>query len=47
MPAAAPAKFMGLSSRAARCVITSLPLALLYNFFLDRFIAGFTVGAVK
>jgi multiple sugar transport system permease protein len=31
----------------AACVITSLPLAILYNFFLDRFIAGFTVGAVK
>jgi hypothetical protein len=23
------------------------PLAILYNFFLDRFIAGFTVGAIK
>jgi multiple sugar transport system permease protein len=34
-------------SLMAACVITSLPLALLYNFFLDRFIAGFTVGAVK
>jgi hypothetical protein len=22
-------------------------LAILYNFFLDRFIAGFTVGAIK
>ena len=34
-------------SLMAACVITSLPLAILYNFFLDRFIAGFTVGAVK
>jgi multiple sugar transport system permease protein len=34
-------------SLMAACVITSLPLAILYNFFLDRFIAGFTVGAVQ
>src|ERR1700740_782816 len=25
----------------------SLPIAVLYNLFLDRFIAGFTVGSVK
>jgi multiple sugar transport system permease protein len=29
------------------CLIASIPIALLYNMFLDRFIAGFTVGAVK
>lgn len=29
------------------CLIASLPIAFLYNLFLDRFIAGFTVGAVK
>ncbi len=29
------------------CLITSVPIAVLYNFFLDRFIAGFTVGAIK
>jgi len=34
-------------SLMAACLITSLPIALLYNTFLDRFIAGFTVGAVK
>jgi len=34
-------------SLMAACVITSLPLAILYNFFLDRFIAGFTVGAIR
>ncbi len=34
-------------SLMAACLITSLPVALLYNLFLDRFIAGFTVGAVK
>ncbi len=34
-------------SLMAACLITSVPLAILYNFFLDRFIAGFTVGAVK
>ena len=34
-------------SLMAACLITSLPIALLYNMFLDRFIAGFTVGAIK
>ena len=34
-------------SLMAACLITSVPLAFLYNFFLDRFIAGFTVGAIK
>jgi hypothetical protein len=24
-----------------------VPLAVLYNLFLDRFIAGFTIGAIK
>lgn len=34
-------------SLMAACLITSLPLALIYNLFLDRFIVGFTAGAVK
>jgi multiple sugar transport system permease protein len=34
-------------SLMAGCLIASLPIAVLYNVFLDRFIAGFTVGAVK
>jgi len=34
-------------SLMAACLIASVPIALLYNLFLDRFIAGFTVGAVK
>jgi len=34
-------------SLMAACLIASLPTAVLYNLFLDRFIAGFTVGAVK
>jgi multiple sugar transport system permease protein len=29
------------------CLIASLPIGLLYNLFLDRFIAGFTFGSVK
>ena len=29
------------------CLIVSVPIAVLYNFFVDRFVAGFTVGAVK
>jgi multiple sugar transport system permease protein len=35
------------SALMAACLIASIPIALLYNLFLDRFIAGFTVGAVK
>src|SRR5436853_3130069 len=31
----------------AACLIASLPIALLYNLFLDRFIAGFTFRAGK
>lgn len=34
-------------SLMAACLIASLPTAAVYNVFLDRFIAGFTVGAVK
>ncbi len=29
------------------CVIASLPIAILYNFFVDRFVAGFTMGAIR
>lgn len=29
------------------CLIVSLPIAVLYNFFVDRFVSGFTVGAIK
>jgi multiple sugar transport system permease protein len=34
-------------SLMAACLISSLPIAILYNLFLDRFISGFTVGSVK
>jgi multiple sugar transport system permease protein len=34
-------------SLMAACLITSVPITILYNFFLDRFIAGFTAGAIK
>jgi multiple sugar transport system permease protein len=34
-------------SLMAACLIASLPIGILYNLFLDRFIAGFTVGSVK
>ncbi len=34
-------------SLMAACLITSVPLAIVYNLFLDRFIAGFTIGAIK
>jgi multiple sugar transport system permease protein len=31
----------------AGALIPSIPVAIVYTFFLDRFIAGFTAGAVK
>jgi len=34
-------------SLMAACFIASVPIAFLYTLFLDRFISGFTVGAVK
>lgn len=34
-------------SLMAACLIASLPIAILYNFFVDHFVAGFTMGAVK
>jgi multiple sugar transport system permease protein len=34
-------------SMMGACLIASLPIAIIYNFFVDRFVVGFTVGAVK
>src|SRR5215467_10263782 len=34
-------------SLMAGCFIASVPVAVIYNFFVDRFIAGFTMGAIK
>lgn len=34
-------------SLQASTVITAVPIAFLFNLFLDRFVAGFTMGAVK
>ena len=34
-------------SLMAACLVASIPIAILYNMFLDRFIAGFTVGSIK
>ncbi len=34
-------------SLMAACLLTSVPIALLYDLFLDRFIAGFTAGALR
>jgi len=34
-------------SLMAGCFIASVPIAIVYNFFVDRFIAGFTMGAIK
>jgi multiple sugar transport system permease protein len=29
------------------CQIVSLPIAVLFNFFVNRFVAGFTVVAIE
>lgn len=34
-------------SLMAACLLASVPVAIVYNLFLDRLITGFTVGAVK
>lgn len=34
-------------SMMGACLIASLPIAIIYNFFVDQFVAGFTGGAVK
>jgi multiple sugar transport system permease protein len=34
-------------SMMGACLITSIPIAIVYNFFVDRFVAGLTGGAVK
>lgn len=34
-------------SLLAAAIIIAIPVAIVYNFFLDRIVAGFTMGAVK
>jgi multiple sugar transport system permease protein len=34
-------------SMMGACLIASVPIAFVYNFFVDRFVTGFTVGAIK
>jgi multiple sugar transport system permease protein len=34
-------------SMMAACLIASVPIATIYNFFVARFVAGFTMGAIK
>jgi len=34
-------------SLQAATVLVAVPIAIVFNLFLDRFIAGFTMGAVK
>lgn len=34
-------------SLMAACLFTSIPIAIVYNLFIDRFIAGLTAGALK
>ena len=31
----------------AGCLIASLPVVIVYNFFVEKFISGLTLGAVK
>lgn len=34
-------------SMMAACLIASVPIAIIYNFFVARFVTGFTMGAIK
>lgn len=34
-------------SLMAACLITSVPIAIVFNLFVDRFVAGFTAGAIR
>jgi multiple sugar transport system permease protein len=34
-------------SMMAACLIASVPIAIIYNFFVTRFVTGFTMGAIK
>jgi multiple sugar transport system permease protein len=34
-------------SMMAACLIASVPIAIIYNFFVARLVAGFTMGAIK
>ena len=34
-------------SLQAATILVAVPIAFVFNFFLERFIAGFTMGAVK
>jgi multiple sugar transport system permease protein len=34
-------------SMMGACLIASVPVAIVYNFFVDRFVAGFTMGAIR
>lgn len=34
-------------SMMGACLIASVPIAIIYNLFVDRFVAGFTVGAIR
>src|SRR5258707_9655470 len=34
-------------SMMAACLIASVRIAIIYNFFAARFVAGFTMGAIK
>jgi multiple sugar transport system permease protein len=34
-------------SMMGACLIASMPIAIVYNFFVDRFVAGFTMGAIR
>lgn len=34
-------------SMMGACLIVSIPIAIIYNLFVDRFVVGFTAGAIK
>jgi hypothetical protein len=46
-PAGSPGDVYFWGSLMGACLIASVPIAIVYNLFVDRFVAGFTVGAIK
>jgi len=47
VPIALVGRRVPLGSAHGGALFTSIPLAIVYNAFIDRFIQGFTMGAVR
>jgi ABC-type maltose transport system permease subunit len=42
-----PSDVSRLDRSGAAAILVAVPIAFVFNLFLDRFISGFTMGAVK